>query len=161
MSYLLSYLLAPSGLLTMALEAVMHLKVDSSEYMIYDQFPVVKCWQAGAIFEPFGLPFLHQKWFHGIPTNFRSCEKNRESSASICPGRVLFCRHCMNATVPQAMFVIFLSAPSYDVLFKGVVQLLYLQLFVLSFFSLSYSFLVVFSAVEMFAFYYCSGFISG
>jgi hypothetical protein len=42
--YLLSsYLLAPSSLRTLALEALMHLNVDSSEYMTFDQSSAVKC----------------------------------------------------------------------------------------------------------------------
>jgi hypothetical protein len=42
--YPMSYLLAPFGLLTLALEVLMHLKVDSFEYMTFDESSLaVKC----------------------------------------------------------------------------------------------------------------------
>jgi hypothetical protein len=37
MVYLLSYLLVPSGLHTLALEALMHFNVDSSKHMTFNQ----------------------------------------------------------------------------------------------------------------------------
>ncbi len=42
MVYLLLYRLTPSGLPTLHLEALIHLNVDSSEYMTLDQSAVVK-----------------------------------------------------------------------------------------------------------------------